>query len=94
MGWKRLVEGRIYSAGRQAYTKSTSPCHASEKCHALLKCMAHGEKEAEMLSTILAVLAYLLVRFLIPILLLIGLGEWIQRRSDALRPHQEGRSGA
>jgi hypothetical protein len=38
-----------------------------------------------MLSTILAVLAYFIVRFLIPILLLIGLGEWMRRRGDSLR---------
>jgi hypothetical protein len=38
-----------------------------------------------MLSTILAVLTYFLVRFLIPVLLLIGLGEWMRRRGDSLR---------
>ena len=38
-----------------------------------------------MLSTTLAVFAYFLVRFLIPMLLRIGLGEWMRRRGDSLR---------
>ena len=38
-----------------------------------------------MLSTTLAVFAYFLVRFLIPMLLLIGLGEWMRRRGNSLR---------
>lgn len=38
-----------------------------------------------MLSTTLALVIYFTVRFLIPILLLIGVGEWMRRRGDSLR---------
>jgi len=38
-----------------------------------------------MLTTFLTLLAYLFVRIVIPILLLIGLGEWIRREGDPLR---------
>jgi len=38
-----------------------------------------------MLITFAALFTYILVRLVIPILLLIGLGEWLRRNGDPLR---------
>jgi len=38
-----------------------------------------------MLITFTALLTYFLIRLVVPVLLLIGLGEWLRRNGDPLR---------
>lgn len=46
-----------------------------------------------MLSTVLALITYLSLRVLLPMVLLIGVGEWVRRRGDSLRSMHSSHSG-